>query len=792
MFENQQTAAAAAAAAGLQVNAPRVLIVGGGPGGLALAQGLHRLGLPVRLVERERWRSDVVYGFRLRLRRRGVEALRTLLPPALFGAFERTSGVAPAQSVLLDEQLRELPAPPALQDDDVLPAASVSRITLQQILLAGLGDVVEIGRSFTHYDERPDGRVCVWFDDGSNDVVDLLVGADGADSTVRRQLLPQARPVDSGALRIAGKLELTPLAQQRLPPWLHRKSVSVRGQAGWHLFVTAHRLRHRGLQPTDAAYTGNDAAQQHRAGLLFDNTRDYVFWALGVPRALRPDAATLARGAQALHAWAQRQAEAWPEDLRALLQLTDPATVNATPVLASLPVPAWPTAGVTLLGDALHGSTYFGATGANAALLDAQLLQQALLQVQQGQLPLRQAVAAYEEAMRHHGYAAVQASVDSLRRNIGGIGPLQDWPELHHEPRVARPAGAARVDDDALATGHDGDMARDLFFHDPQTLPLLEQIERVARSRATALILGETGTGKELVARHLHRRSGRVGPFVAVNCAALAESLIDAELFGHEAGAFTGAAAARAGWFEAAQGGTLFLDEIGDMPLALQVKLLRVLQEQQVVRVGARQPRAVDVRLVAATHVDLAAAVQAGRFRADLYYRLHVATLRLPPLRERRGDILPLARHFAETYRRRLDAAPLVFAAEAEAALRAHAWPGNIRELENLVHYAVIVCSDGRITREHLRLNAAAAPPGHPPQAALQQAVRALLLEGGAELHAQIERVVLETVFEHCRGNQLASARALGVSRNVLRAQLLRHGLIEGQPRQRGRAESGA
>ncbi len=773
------------------MTAPRVLIVGGGPGGLALAQGLHRVGIAVRLVERERWRSDVVYGFRLRLRRRGVEALRELLPPALFGAFERTSGVAPTHSLLLDEQLHDLPRLQAEVDDDVLPAASVSRITLQQILLAGLGEVVEIGRAFSHYDKRPDGRVRAHFDDGSHELFDLLVGADGADSTVRRQLLPQARPVDSGALRIAGKLELTPLAQQRLAPWLHRKSVSVRSSAGWHLFVTAHRLRHRGLQPADAAYTGNDDAQRHQSGLLFDNTRDYVFWALGVPRALRPDAATLARGAQALHAWARRQADAWPQDLRALLLLTDPATVNATPVLASLPVPAWTTGAVTLLGDALHGSTYFGATGANAALFDAQLLQQALLQVQQGKLPLRQAVAGYEEAMRQHGYAAVQASVDSLRRNIGGIGPLHEWPELHHEPRVAMPTRAARVEDEAASGNPDGDMARQLFFHDPQTLPLLEQIERVARSRATALVLGETGTGKELVARHLHRRSGRSGPFVAVNCAALAESVIDAELFGHEAGAFTGAASARAGWFEAAQGGTLFLDEIGDMPLALQVKLLRVLQEQQVVRVGARQPRAVDVRLVAATHVDLATAVQAGRFRADLYYRLHVATLRLPPLRDRRGDILPLARHFAETYRRRLDAPPLVFTPEAESALRGHGWPGNIRELENLVHYAVIVCSDGRISRDHLRLDAAPALPGPLPQAALRQAVRGLLQEGGPDLHTQIERVVLETVFEHCRGNQLATARALGMSRNVLRAQLLRHGLIEGQPRQRGQAVPG-
>ena len=185
--------------------------------------------------------------------------------------------------------------------------------------------------------------------------------------------------------------------------------------------------------------------------------------------------------------------------------------------------------------------------------------------------------------------------------------------------------------------------AKALVFHDPVSLQLLAQVERVACSDATALIIGETGTGKELVARHLHHCSGRQGPFVAVNCGAFSESLIDAELFGHESGAYTGATGARAGWFEAANGGTLFLDEIGDLPLALQVKLLRVLQERQVVRLGSRKAIPLDVRLVAATNIDLARAVEAQHFRADLYYRLSVATLVLPALRQRPGDILPPA-----------------------------------------------------------------------------------------------------------------------------------------------------
>ncbi|KQV85533.1 sigma-54-dependent Fis family transcriptional regulator [Rhizobacter sp. Root1221] len=330
--------------------------------------------------------------------------------------------------------------------------------------------------------------------------------------------------------------------------------------------------------------------------------------------------------------------------------------------------------------------------------------------------------------------------------------------------------------------------AKALVFSDPQSERLLSQVEQVAASEATVLLIGETGTGKELVARHIHACSGRTGPFVAVNCGAFAESLVDAELFGHEAGAFTGASHARAGWFEAAHGGTLFLDEIGDMPFALQVKLLRVLQERQVVRLGARQPVPVDVRLVAATNVDLAKAVQAGRFRADLFYRLHVATLPLPPLRERPGDILPLAQHFAEIYRKKLGAATLAMSPAVERALLAYEWPGNIRELENVVHYAVIVSRNGRIEREDLRLphgllaaasSEAEAPPA--PEDALGQlrhSVRLLLAQQQPQLFETIEQLVVTTAFERCGDNQVRTARELGISRNVLRAQLKRFGLL--------------
>ena len=244
-----------------------------------------------------------------------------------------------------------------------------------------------------------------------------------------------------------------------------------------------------------------------------------------------------------------------------------------------------------------------------------------------------------------------------------------------------------------------------LVFEDPRSRELLSRIERLAPSEANALIIGETGTGKELVARHIHQLSRRArAPFVAVNCGAFPESLVESELFGHEKGAFTGATSSKAGWFEAANGGTLFLDEIGDLPLNMQVKLLRVLQEREVVRLGSRNAIPIDVRLVAATNVNLADAVVAGHFREDLFYRLHVATIRLPPLRERPGDILPLARFFVEEHCQRLGYQRAILSPEAERKLLGHSWPGNIRELENAIHHALLVCRQQRVQPGDLHL----------------------------------------------------------------------------------------
>jgi sigma-54-specific transcriptional regulator len=332
-------------------------------------------------------------------------------------------------------------------------------------------------------------------------------------------------------------------------------------------------------------------------------------------------------------------------------------------------------------------------------------------------------------------------------------------------------------------------------FADPRSQRTLQELERIAPTGATVLIVGETGTGKERAARHIHERSHVSGPFVAVNCAALNESLVDAELFGHESGAFTGALHARPGWFEAANGGTLFLDEIGDMPLRLQQRLLRVLQERQVVRIGSRKPVPIDVRIVAATNVELERALETGQFRRDLYYRLNVAGVKLLPLRERRGDILDLARHFLEIHREQLNLEHAALTATAEQALLAHAWPGNIRELENVIQVSLIMGRGGVIDAADLRLEHAApnaavrrteAPAagngrengGEDELTELDAGLRRLLNTGRQDVYREVERLLLTTAFEHCAGNQVQTARRLGVSRNIVRAQLKRFGLL--------------
>jgi sigma-54-specific transcriptional regulator len=320
-----------------------------------------------------------------------------------------------------------------------------------------------------------------------------------------------------------------------------------------------------------------------------------------------------------------------------------------------------------------------------------------------------------------------------------------------------------------------------LVFEDPVSRRLLEQIERIAPSDATVLIIGETGTGKELVARHIHNLSNRSkNIFGALNCAALSESLIESELFGHEKGSFTGAFTSKDGWFETANKGSLFLDEVGDLPQGMQAKLLRVLQEREVVKVGSRQPVPVDVRIIAATNVNLEQAVAASHFRADLYYRFNVATIQLSPLRERPRDILPLAKHFLKIYGERLGYNEIKLSPAAELTLLNYDWPGNIRELENAIHRALLVCPGNSLRPEDFKLSGVRIleQSQSVSMTSLESALQRLCEQAPPKLFEIVEETVIRTAFEFCEENQVQTARLLNISRNVLRHKLGLYGML--------------
>ncbi|EIC86214.1 sigma-54-dependent Fis family transcriptional regulator [Serratia sp. M24T3] len=315
---------------------------------------------------------------------------------------------------------------------------------------------------------------------------------------------------------------------------------------------------------------------------------------------------------------------------------------------------------------------------------------------------------------------------------------------------------------------------------DPASLAFQSVLDRLAPTDATVLIVGETGTGKEVVARYLHHHSPRrQQPFLAVNCGALTESLAESELFGHEKGAFTGARDRHQGWFEAAEGGTLLLDEIGELSLPLQVKLLRVLQEREVTRVGSHRAVKVNVRVIAATHVDLAQAIRERRFREDLYYRLNVAAVTLPPLRQRREDIPLLAEHFLRLYARRLGRPQLQISDETMAALMEYPWPGNIRELENTLHNAVLLSRETIISPRQLRLSSVSADTLPASEQALDEFIRQHLQSGNQQIYQRVTDALVRNAFEISGSNQLQTASLLGISRHTLRTHLGHLGLIK-------------
>jgi DNA-binding NtrC family response regulator len=318
----------------------------------------------------------------------------------------------------------------------------------------------------------------------------------------------------------------------------------------------------------------------------------------------------------------------------------------------------------------------------------------------------------------------------------------------------------------------------EIVGHSPEIQRVREQISRVAGTDATVLIMGETGTGKELVARAIHKSSSRAGkPFIAVNCAGLAESLLESELFGHERGAFTGADRSREGLFEAAHQGTLFLDEIGELSAAAQAKLLRVLTDGEVMRVGSTRQRKVDVRVLAATHRDLRARTCENLFREDLFYRLAVFPIQIPPLRERRCDIPELAARFLQAAASDLKLPPRILSANAVSALSKYDFPGNVRELRNVIERACILANDNEIGPEvfsGLTTMASAAEQRDEPDGWLEVLPSNIDLR---KLLDSIERKLIERALETTNGAQAEAARRLGLSRSDLSYKLRKHEL---------------
>jgi len=355
-------------------------------------------------------------------------------------------------------------------------------------------------------------------------------------------------------------------------------------------------------------------------------------------------------------------------------------------------------------------------------------------------------------------HAAVERAVEAMRQGAA------DYLVKPFEPKALLSLVERHAAGRLGAADEEGPVACE-----PASRQLLELAARVARSDSTVLISGESGTGKEVLARYIHQQSPRAAqPFVAINCAAIPDNMLEATLFGHEKGAFTGAIAAQAGKFEQADGGTLLLDEISEMPLALQAKLLRVLQEREVERVGGRKPISLDIRVLATTNRDLAGEVAAGRFREDLFYRLSVFPLAWRPLRERPGDILQLAERLLARHVAKMKHAPVRLSPEARACLQAHAWPGNVRELDNALQRALILQQGGVIEAADFCLAGAiplSAGSESPPEAAVEAGGL------GDDMRRHEYQMIIDTLRAE-RGRRKEAAERLGISPRTLRYKL--------------------
>ncbi len=314
-----------------------------------------------------------------------------------------------------------------------------------------------------------------------------------------------------------------------------------------------------------------------------------------------------------------------------------------------------------------------------------------------------------------------------------------------------------------------------IIGEDPSIQTAAREMQRIATTESTVLLLGESGTGKELFARAIHQLSARAPkPYVTLNCAAIPATLVENELFGHEKGAFTGANQRQSGKFEMAHGGTIFLDEIGEVPLDVQGKLLRVLEEKVIERLGGGSPLSVDVRVIAATNRNLEAAVDIGEFRRDLFYRLNVFPIRIPPLRERGEDVVILAEHFLERFRRDLKKPQLKFSADALSALRAHSWPGNVRELQNAIERAAIL-HDAELRAADLNLSANLKAAAATADAQIDW--DAPLQDISSQAVRSVERAKIEATLRECKWNKAAAAERLGISYKTLLTKIHAYGL---------------
>lgn len=411
-------------------NAPRVLIVGAGTGGLCLAHGLQRAGIPVSVFERDRTRTDGLHGYRVGIDPDGSRALHACLPPALFETFVVTCAREPRYFNLLTEHFSELLSLELPRmSDPLLSEKSVSRMTLRQILLTGVEEIVQFDKTFTRYEQHADGTVTAFFADGSLATGDLLVGAEGTSSPVRKQYLPHARLEDSGIIAIAGKAPLTAEAVQLLPRKVFNGISMVLAPRGMSCILHVMEFPWNREGKVKQGIGGNDAALiANWPGLLFDNTTDYFNWGLAAAAPQFPSDIMQRQGADLVEV-TLRMTRGWHPNFRALVTMTDPSTCFPVNIRTSVPLAPWPASNVTLIGDAVHTMTPGRGVGANTALRDAALLCQNLTAVRDGRMTLHEAVAGYEAQMRDYGFAAVRKSRDQMDGNA-----------LIHKPLIGRVA----------------------------------------------------------------------------------------------------------------------------------------------------------------------------------------------------------------------------------------------------------------------------------------------------------------------------------------------------------------